>query len=205
MAQGPGQSVELAEGEVRRVAGIAGETLVAAVSVQRHRHVFPGKARQVERRQSGRIGERLAVVAHQLWQHLDGVGPNDEFVMFGPELLRDQPRLRQLVEALLLEADRERLDRLGGVLGHRGHHGRGVDAAREEGPHRHVGDHPAADRPADPGADLLLDLMRRGARALARIVQAPVALGVQAPSQKVSVLAGISLRTEANTLIGAGT
>ena len=54
--------------------------------------------------------------------------------------LRDQARVGALVEAPLLEADRERVHGLGRLLcGKRGEHGR-VDAAREQDADRDVGE-----------------------------------------------------------------
>ncbi len=100
------------EREVGRVALIAGEALVAAVAVERHRHVFAGEARQVEGGQRRVIGERLAVVTHELRQDLDRVGAHDSSWWSVANSCAISLRLWQLVEALLLESDRERLDRL---------------------------------------------------------------------------------------------
>ena len=68
--------------------------------------------------------------------------------MLRPEALRDETRIGQLVEAPLLEADRERTQRLARLRGgERGEHGR-VDSAGEEHTDRHVRDQVRSDRVA---------------------------------------------------------
>ena len=91
--------------------------------------------------------------------------------MDGPELLGDPPRVRQLVELLVVEADRERPHRLAGLLGHRRHDGRRVDPAREEGAERHVGDHAPPGRLAERRADALAPLLDGHARQLRGVVE----------------------------------
>ena len=104
--------------------------------------------------QRRRVPERLVGRARDLGQQLGGVGRTTELVVLGPVAARDQPRLLELVEGALLEADRERLHPpaalLGGQRGQRG----GVDAAREQHAHRDVGDQVRADGVAQPLAQL---------------------------------------------------
>ena len=72
--------------------------------------------------------------------------------------LGHEPRVGQLVEAPLLEADRKRAQRLRRLLGgERGQHGR-VDPAREQHADRHVGDEVGAHGVAHAGAQLLDEL-----------------------------------------------
>ena len=128
----------------RHVAVIPGEVLIAAVAVERDRHAAPGHLRDVEAGHRRGIGEGLAVVPGHLGNHRDQVGPDDQLLVGGGELLGDQPSVGELVPVLLLESDRERPDRLRRSLGHRRHDRRGVDAAGEEGAERDVRDHPVA-------------------------------------------------------------
>ena len=60
--------------------------------------------------------------------------------MFRPVTLRDEPCTRELVEGPLLEADRERAQRLGALLCGEGSEERRVDAARKQNAHGHVTD-----------------------------------------------------------------
>jgi hypothetical protein len=59
----------------------------------------------------------------------------------------------------LVEADRAGLDRSPARLGHEGDDGRAVDAARQEGAERNVGDHARAD-----GAAEMIDQLLAGGR-----------------------------------------
>ena len=95
------------------VSGVAGEALVAAVAVQRDRHVFARELGEVEARDRRAVGERLAVMPDELREQLDRVGLDVQLVVIGAEARRDFPRVRGLVEGGDVEADRERLDRLG--------------------------------------------------------------------------------------------
>ena len=183
-----GSAVELREHDVGRVALIAGERLIAAVAVERDRDVLAGHLRQVEagdRRRGRRTARRSG--GRSVGRISTASGSHDVLVMLGARTrCGDEPGLRQLVVRSSLEADRERLDRLGGRLGHRRDDGRGVDAAREERAEGDVGDHP----PLHGAADL-----HRGSRScsssrvadgrLARVVEAPVALGA-----RIAVLVG---------------
>src|SRR5262249_25575455 len=72
-----------------------------------------------------------------------------------PVALGDEPCIRELVERALLEADRERAQRLARLLcGQRGKRAR-VDAAREQYADGHVADEVRADGVAQPRAQLL--------------------------------------------------
>ena len=73
------------------------------------------------------------------------VGAHDEFVVIGPEPIGDGPRMLQLVERGLVEADRKCLD-LRRRLRHQADDDTRVDAAGEECAERHVADEVCADR-----------------------------------------------------------
>ena len=166
---------------VGHVARVSAERLVAAVAVERDRHVLARQLREVEAGDRGGVGERLAVVAHDLRDDLDRVGPHDELVVVGAEQLGDLACVRQLVEVVVIEADRERLHRAAARLRHRGDDGGRVDAARQEGSERHVGDQPAARRGADVLEDRLVQLARVLDLELAGVVEPPVAVERELP------------------------
>ena len=105
---------------VRRVPLVPGEALVTPISVEGHGHVLARQLGQVEAGQRRVVAERLAVVTHELREQLDRVRLHDQLVMIGREAIGDQSCPRQLVDALIGEADREGLHRLGRLLGHGG-------------------------------------------------------------------------------------
>ena len=61
------------------------------------------------------VAEGLVEGLDQLRQQLDRVGSQDQLVVVGAVALGDQAGAVELVEAALLEADREGLQRLGGL------------------------------------------------------------------------------------------
>src|SRR5680860_918986 len=75
------------------------------------------------------------------------------------QVVRDRPRVLGLVVVRLVEADAERADGSRRSLLHQRDHKRGVDPAREEGSHRHVGHHPGADGCAEGDVELLEELI----------------------------------------------
>ena len=100
------------------------------------------------------VAERLVEGDGQLAEQRRPVGPQHELVVVGAVALRDETRPVALVEALLLEADRERADALAALRrGQRGERG-GVDAAREQHPDGHVGDEVRANGVGEAGAQL---------------------------------------------------
>ena len=104
--------------------------------------------------QRGRVGERLVEGLDQARQELRGVRAQHQLVVVGVEPLRHHPRPVELVERALLEPDRERPHPLvAGLRRQRGQR-RGVDAAGEEHPHRHVGEQVGADGVEQPLAQL---------------------------------------------------
>ena len=75
-----------------------------------------------------------------------------------PVALGDEPRVGELVERALLEADRERVQRIVRLLGGERGEQRGVDAAGEQDADRDVADEMRAHRVAQPRAQLLDEL-----------------------------------------------
>ena len=141
--------------QVGDVARVAGEDLVAAVAVERDGDVPARHLGKREGRNRGRVGERLAVMAHDARQQLDRARLDHQLRVLGAEALGDDPRKRQLVEPLVREADRERPHGRRGRLRHRRDDCRRIDAAREEGAERHVGDHAPPHRGPQPRPQLL--------------------------------------------------
>ena len=80
-AQRHRQAVEAARDGVGDVALVAGEGLVAAVAVERDGDVAARQLGEVEARDRRGVGERLAVVAHDLRQDLDRVGAHEELLV----------------------------------------------------------------------------------------------------------------------------
>jgi hypothetical protein len=93
------------------VAPVAREGLVAHVARQRDLDVLAGHLAQVARRHGRRVGERLAVVAHDAGQQAHHVRLDDQLVVVGSPTIGHEARERQLVvlAPALREADRERL------------------------------------------------------------------------------------------------
>jgi hypothetical protein len=81
--------------------------------------------------------------------------------MVGAVATGEEPRPLELVEARLLEADREGLQRLGLLAGGEGDDAGRVDAAREQHTDRHVGNQVGADRAAQGLAQLARQLPGR--------------------------------------------
>ena len=157
-----------------RVAGVARQRLVAAVARQRDRDVAAGhlgqqitsaapRDRRTARRRRAPAGaaapRRAGAAPPRGGRSRTGAPPGGR---------------RYLGEILLLEADRERLDRLRADLAHDRDHRRRIDAARQERPERHVRHQPHLHRFEQVVAQLLDEVLRR---ALARLeAQVPVAL-----------------------------
>ena len=160
-----------------RVALVAGEALVAAVAVERDGDVCAGAARR-GRRRAPPTGRRTA---RRSGARPGGGSPprparRPARGARWRTSARPAARAGSSLQALLVEADREGLDGLWRLLGHRRDDRRRVDPAGEEGAERDVGDHPPAHGPADQLSRIALELGLRGRRRLARVVQLPVAL-----------------------------
>jgi hypothetical protein len=80
-------------------------------------------------------------VPDQTIEDPQGIRSHDQLVMVGAEVLRHPPRVRELVEIRLVEADGKGLDRPCRHAGHQRDDETGVDAARQERAERHVAHH----------------------------------------------------------------
>ena len=90
-------------------------------------------------RQRRRIGERLVEGLGECRQEQLRVGPHEQLVMIRSVALGDESCLGALVEASLLEADRERVYGLGRLLRRKRRQHSRVDAAGEQNADRHIG------------------------------------------------------------------
>ncbi len=152
--------------EIGDVGVVAAEKLVAALARERDLHVLGGELRDEVGRQRRRVCERLVERIREGGEQECRVGVQSQLAVHRPVARRDGAGATELVERCLLEADRERADRLGRLLrGERGERAR-VDAAGEQDADWHVGEQVGADRVTKPGPALLdeLCLVLAGAR-----------------------------------------
>ena len=161
--------------QVAVVAVVAAEQLVAAVAADHDLDVASREARQQPRAQRERIG-RLVERRDQVRQQRSDLGRDALFVMLGAEHLRHGARRRRFVEALIVQAHRERRQLADAELAreHRDQQAR-IHAAAEERTHRHVADQVQAQRLFDTRLELVAQLLFR-ARQFRFLLQAPVAL-----------------------------
>ena len=80
----------------------------------------------------------------QRFQEVCRVGAHHHLVVLGAQVLGHAPRIGQLVEARLVEADGKGLERLGEVAGHQRADHAGIQPAAQEGAEGHVRDQPHA-------------------------------------------------------------
>ena len=95
---------------------VAREQLVAAVAGEHDLDVLGGELRHHVGRNRRRVAERLVEIPGEVLDDRNHVRLEHELVVLRAERLRDFARVRELVEAVLGEADRERLDRRPGCL-----------------------------------------------------------------------------------------
>ncbi len=127
-----------------------------------------------------------------------------ELVVLGAVQLGDLPRVRRLVPLLDVEADRERLDRLGRLLGHRRDHRARVDAAGEEGAEGHVASQAQASRLEQLGADPLVHLLLVGVDVVGLIGELPVAARLEPAVLPREHVAGRQLAQRGERRAGLG-
>ena len=89
---------------------VAAEELVAALARERDLDVPARELGDEVGRNRGRVREGLVERGRQSGEELDGVRPEHELVVVGAVALGDQAREAALVEAALVEADRERAE-----------------------------------------------------------------------------------------------
>ena len=138
------------------VAPVAGEDLVATISLQHHLHTFmaQGVAEQIEGN-VGSIGERLVVGPHKRAQHLAHVADtHEELAVVGTEALGEAPGPGPLVDVHALVEARGVGAQLARVVAGRERRDRsGVDPSREEERHGDIGHQVARHRRLEPLAD----------------------------------------------------
>ena len=120
---------------------VAAEKLVAAVAAQRDFHMLRRELRNDVGRDGRGISKWFVKLAHQFLGKVDGVGFDDDFVVFRLVLLRNSSRERQLIEGRFFESDRKCLHRLRRLKSHGRHNGARIDAAAQERPKRNIRDH----------------------------------------------------------------
>src|SRR5206468_9200444 len=111
------QSADPLREEVCDVRVVAAEELVAAFARERDLYVLGRELRDEVRRKRGRVGERLIECLGERGEEERRVGPQDELAMLRRVPLRDEPRIGELVERALFEADRERAKGLAARFG----------------------------------------------------------------------------------------
>ncbi|MEZ5121313.1 MAG: hypothetical protein R2736_07030 [Solirubrobacterales bacterium] len=156
-SQRRGHPVEPGRQRVGRKPRVPTEALVAAVAGERDGDLAARQLAEVEGRDRGRVGKRLAVMADDAGDDLDRLRADDELGVLGAEVLGDAPGVGHLVEAIVVEADGERAHRRAAVLGHGRDDGGRVDAARQEGADGDVGHH----APPRRGPQLVPDALRQ--------------------------------------------
>ncbi len=153
------------------------------------------------------VAEGLVEGLDQPRQQLDRVRADDQLVMIGAVALGDEAGAGELVEALLLEPDREGAQGFLGVGAGEGCEAAGVDAAGEEDADRDVGDEVGADAVVEDLAQLFGELVLRAASGSRR--RAPRRRGRSggistSPPSQASRCPGGSLRASAKIVSGAG-
>ena len=112
---------------------------------------------------------------HQRVDQREIVGAHDLRMVICGEALRDRRGMRALVMARLVEADRTGAHRRLARLRHQRDDRRAVDATRQEGAERHIGDHAAAHALAHMRQQLLAERAGRSGRAIGEADVPPAA------------------------------
>ena len=149
------ESTEAEREEIGGVRVVTAEQFVAALPRERDLYVFCGKLRHEVGRQRARVRERLVERVGERREEQRRIRPQHELAVQGAVLLRHEPRIGELVERALLEADGERAQRIVGFLGRKRRERARVDAAREQHADRNVADEMRADGVAKAPAELL--------------------------------------------------
>jgi hypothetical protein len=127
------------------VAPVAGKGLVSSIAAERNGYTGARVLAEVPGRKRGRVGEGFAVVPHELRDDVGHVRVDDHLVVIGAVAFGDQPGVGKLALVLAREANRERLDRLGGLVRHQGDDQRRIEASRKERAEGNIGHHAHAD------------------------------------------------------------
>src|SRR5581483_11799291 len=140
---------------IRDVRVVPAEQLVAAFPRERDLDVLGGEARDEVRRQRRRVRKRLVESVRQCRQEQRRVGAQHELAVPRSVPLRDEPRVRELVERTLLEADRERPQPAARLRRRQRGQRRRVDASGQEHADRDVAHEVRADGVPEPRPELL--------------------------------------------------
>ena len=141
----PGRAFEQPRDAVSVVRRVPVEELIASLARQCDHDTSARRTREEIGGQDRRITERFVHDVGQARKQLKGRIDGETFlVMLGSQMSRDHPRVRPLVERLLVEGNRERSQRFVHHLGHHGSNVAGVNASAEENPEGHVADQMAS-------------------------------------------------------------
>ncbi len=132
--QPAGQPIEhSAQAVMHRVAGVAGQQLVAPVAGKGHRDILPGELRDQQRGHGAGVGQWFIENLGHLADGFEQIGGrHDAGPVAGAEMFGRLPCPTRLVELRFAEADRKRVHRHSACTAHRAdHHGR-VEPSGEE-------------------------------------------------------------------------
>ena len=143
---------------------VATKKLIAAIAAQRDFHVLRSELRNDVGRNRRGIGKRFVKLADQFLGEIDGIGFDDDFVVFRLILLRNRGRERQFIESRLFEPNRKGLHGLRGLESHGCDNGARINSAAQKRAERHVRDHADPDGFVKLLADFPAGVVHRKAR-----------------------------------------
>ena len=136
------------------IAPIAGEALVTAVAGETDGDTFTREFADAIGRHRRAVGIGFIVDPGETLDQVEIVRLDGFDMMIGRIAARDLLGIGALVEGWITEGDRTGIDRLIGQARHHGDHGARIDAARQKGAERHLGDQPNTHRLAQTLDDL---------------------------------------------------
>ncbi len=155
---------------VSAVRVVAGEHFVAPVTGKRHRHGPPRVLGEEPDRQRRAVGERFVQMPGHLFDHVDALGLEQEFVVVRSEALGHIALVGSFVVYLFFETETEGVEAALAHLAGQRDDGAGVDAAAQEEPDGHVAHQPQPHRVPQQIAGLgnglafVVDVRRRPGR-----------------------------------------
>src|ERR1700749_3065243 len=87
------------------IAIVSAECFISSVAGKRDRYMLPSETRNVVRGQHGGIAERFFQGTGQGLDCFDYIRLQNEFVMFGRELCRNQTRVGSFIQVCMLKSD----------------------------------------------------------------------------------------------------
>ena len=127
------------------IAPIPGEHFVAAIPRQGYGDVLARHGADLESRHRRTVAKRLVIDRRQAVEQIEGIRIDISDVMIGVVALGNFGGIGGFVPASRPECDREGADRVRRQTRHHRHDAARIDAAREKGAERYVGDHPHPD------------------------------------------------------------